>query len=225
MKNTKDKTFTQHQLEIVNELCAQHGLDPAQISFEGNNLTPIFDYEAVCALSLRLTDIASIDTVVKPIDPMRHLQSVAVCTVTLGDGRSRSVEDSAEVDEVVGNGLTIENKREADGMAQNRAVRRGIRSVGINLWNAHKTFMKNGGSITEGTTANDPRAANYREIHALATELDMISDGDRSVYANYLDASFGVVSSKDLDDLQLHQLLVNLRVMVGLKRRSQQQAA
>lgn len=230
---TTDKTYTKLQLRIVAELCQAHGLEPSQISFDGDGDTPIFDYEAVCALSLKLTDIVAIDC--KMLEPTVNALPVglvqgsvrisnAECTVTLPDGRTRTCVDSAQVGETAG-GRVFSTPREADGLAQNRAVRRGIRSVGINLWNAHNAFMRNG-KATDGTLDSDPRTPNYREIHALATELDLIVDGDKSVYRNYIAASFaGVQSSKDLDDLQLHQLLVNLRLMAGLKRREQKAAA
>src|SRR5688572_26727066 len=114
--NTKHKTYTQDQLQIVNELCSVHGLDPSQISFEGDALNPIFDYEAVCALSLKLTDIKTIDCEIKASENI--IRSVGVCTVILMDGRSRTVEDSAEIGELLGNGEKIESRRDADGIAQ-----------------------------------------------------------------------------------------------------------
>lgn len=223
MNTTQAKTFTPAQQSIVAELCLTHDLDPSQISFDGDALVPIFDYEAVSSLSLRVTDIKDIDVYISERDDTGR--STAKCTVTLPSGQTRSVEDSAELGEVTGSGRKIETIRDADGIAQNRASRRGIRSVGVNLYNAHKAFIKFGG-IAKGTTAGDPRAPNYREIHVLAEELDLITEGDKTVYQNYLAALFaGVESSKDLDDLQLHQLLVNLRAMAGIKRRDQKSAA
>lgn len=209
------RTFTQFQQPIVNELCETHGLSPEQISFDGDALIPIFDYEAVCALSLKLTDIKSIDCEIKPA--AITIRSVAVCTVILPDGRSRTVEDSAEIGEEIA-GFTIQTRRDADGMAQNRAVRRGIRSVGVNLWNAHKLF-KLTGEVAAGQPQH-PRAANYREVHAYAAELEYIVDGDDSVFRSYLAGLFdGRTSKDDLNDLELHQLLVNLRTNVAMKRR------
>lgn len=224
MKQTT--TFTLEQQSIVNEICKLHGLEPEQISFEGKELTPIFDYEAVCALSLKLTDIMTIDTTVQPIDPMRHKESKALCVVVLADGRSRSSEDSAEIDEVLGNGMKIETKREADSVAQNRAVRRGIRSVGVNLYHAHRMFLKSG-DLAQGHTRHDPRLPNYNEIHVLATELDLIVGADKTAYRRLMaELCDGVESSKDLNDIQLRQFLVTLRAMAGQQRhKAGQQAA
>lgn len=230
MKQTTN--FTLEQQPIVNEICKLHGLEPEQISFEGKELTPIFDYEAVCALSLKLTDIQAIDCQIKsnPLttfpDKLPVLGSIAVCTVILPDGRSRTVEDSAEVGEEIAPGLKIETRRDADGMAQNRAVRRGIRSVGINLYNAHRLFVKTG-SIAQGHTRHDPRLPNYNEIHALATELDLIVGADKTAYRRLMaELCDGVESSKDLNDIQLRQFLVTLRAMAGQQRhKAGQQAA
>lgn len=210
MNTQNTKTFTSDQLAIVNELCSVHGLDPSQISFEGEALNPIFDYEAVCALSLKLTDIKSIDCEVKRTDPMRHTLSIAVCTVVLPDGRTRTVEDSAELGEKLGNGETIETQRDADNMAQNRAVRRGIRSVGVNLWNAHKAFMKTG-EPTSGTTNFDPRKKLNDEIHALAAELGFTKEQYQDLLASGYDGRTSTLDLNDIERQNFARLLRSLR--------------
>jgi len=218
--NTQPKTFTPDQRQIVNELCTTHGLAPEQISFDGDALNPIFDYEAACALSLKLTDIASIETKVKDRDPMRHQQAVAVCTVTLPDGRTRTVEDSAEIGEEYAPGLSIETRRDADGMAQNRAVRRGIRSVGINLYNAHKAFMQTG-EATPGSTDIDPRTTLVKEVHALAgpNELDYTRDEYEELIAAGYD---GRTSTTDLTDKELENFAKLLRSLRRVQRSRQE---
>ncbi|MEZ5421821.1 MAG: hypothetical protein R2682_01845 [Pyrinomonadaceae bacterium] len=213
------KTYTSDQAAIVQELCRSHDLEPEQISFDGSDLNPIFDYEAVCALSLKLTDIRAIDCEIKRVDPMQHLRSVAACTVILPDGRTRTVEESAEVGEEV-NGRTLETKREADGIAQNRAVRRGIRSVGINLYKAHKTWLSNG-EATPGTTDYDQRAAVIKQIHALSDELGFSKDE----YRDLLAAGYGPrTSSSELDDFELHNFARTLRILRRVQHGRQAQA-
>lgn len=218
MATLQYKTFTEFQQPVVNELCEMHGLSPEQISFDGDALIPIFDYEANSALSVKLTDIKVLDVEIKERTAMQDpATSYAVCTVVLPDGVTRSVEDSASIGEEIA-GFKVETRRDAEGLAQNRASRRGIRSVGVNLWNAHKLF-KLTGEVAAGQ-AQHPRAANYREIHLYAAELEYIVDGEDSVFRSYLAGLFDGKTSKDeLNDLELHTLLVNLRTNVGMKRR------
>lgn len=207
MNDSTKILFTKDQAAIVEELCRSHDLEPTQISFEGSELNPIFDYEAVCALSLKLTDIRAIDCEIKTIDPMRHLTSVAACTVILPDGRTRTVEESADIGEEI-NGRTLETKRDADGLAQNRAVRRGIRSVGINLFKAHKAWLSSG-EPSAGTTDFDPRAVLVREIHALADEIGYSKHEYRELVASAFD---GRTSTTELTEPELQYFVQILRL-------------
>lgn len=219
--------YTERQMDLVQELCRTHGLQPDQISFEGTELQPIFDYEAVCALSLKLTDIESIDCRMLPptAEPLPNglgniRISNAECTVKLPDGRTRTCVDSAQLGETVA-GVIFRTPREADGLAQNRAVRRGIRSVGINLYNAHRRFIETG-SGTEGHLDHDPRKPVYAEIHMLATELDLITYGDKTKYTEYIAENYGGrTSASDLDDLELRGLQTSFRSLARLRREKQ----
>lgn len=229
---TQTYTGNDQQKRIVEELCRVHSLDPSQVSFEGDSDTPIFDYEAISTLSLRLTDIKDLDcgitdrnVVQMEIGDFTGTRITATCRVTLPDGRSRSVEATATVGEILAPGLQIATVADAEGVAQNRAARRGIRSVGVNLWRAHQAFMRNG-ERAAGTTDNDPRAPAYREIHVLAEKLDLIVDGDRKAFDHYLAEMFdGVTSKTDLNDIQLQQLITSLRAMASVLSRSNQRAA
>jgi hypothetical protein len=212
------QSLSSEQLRIVRELSDAHGLDHTQISFDGPDLMPIFDYEAVCTLSLKLTDIAHISAVIRPSDPLRPNTSIATCTVDLADGRGRTVEDSADIGERLANGVVIETAREADGIAQNRAVRRGIRSVGVNLWFAHRRFLDTG-SPASGHLGHDPRYVLYREIHALAAKIGLIVGGDKNGYEQFIAESFGGrISSLDLNDAELRQLGASLRAIAARTR-------
>jgi len=211
--STKEKTLTPTQSAIVSELTSVHGLDESQISFDGNSETPIFDYEAVCALSLKLTDIASIEC--KMLEPTVSDNphgftptriSNCECTVTLPDGRTRKCVDSAQLGETAG-GFVFGTPREADGLAQNRAVRRGIRSVGINLYNAHKAFMASG-KTQAGTLDEDPRLSQLKEIHKIADKLGYT----RREYEELLASGYdGRISTNDLNDIERQNFLRLLR--------------
>lgn len=209
------RKLTPAQAAIVKEICDLHGLDESQISFEGTEVVPFFDYEGVCALTLKLTDIQNIDCWISDRGNAEDETITAKCTVTLPDGRSRSCEGHAQLLEKLGDGGIVENWSQAEALAQSRAVRRGIRSVGVNLYNAHRKFAENG-EIVVSHTNYDPRLPIYSEIHVLAAKCDLIVDADRRAYEVFLAEMFnGTTSAKDLDDLQLRQLLVNLRALAG----------
>lgn len=211
------RTLTHEQHEILAEISHMHGLDPSQISFEGEDLTPIFDFEAVCLLSLKLTDIREIACEITNRDFDSQIVT-ARCSVRLPDGRTRVCEDSARLHEVIGDGGTIDSLRMADNVAQARAVRRGIRSVGINLWHAHKKF-KESGQVAAGHTRHDPRRPLYEEIHVLAGNLGLIDGADKENYKSFLAESYdGRTSARDLDDAELQRFLISLRAMNRVKR-------
>ena len=216
------RKLSPEQARIVREICDLHGLEENQISFEGAELTPIFDYEAVCSLSLKLTDIHSIDCWISDHGTTDDEMVAAKCKVTVPDGRSRTCEANAQLLEKLPDGGIIETLQMAQAVARARAVRLGIRSVGVNLYNAHRKFAETG-EIALGHTRHDPRLPVYSEIHVLGAKLDLIVDADKTAYRIFIDAMFpGKTSARDLNDIELHQLLVALRAMAG---RSGQRAA
>ncbi|HEV7700304.1 MAG TPA: hypothetical protein VGO43_08765 [Pyrinomonadaceae bacterium] len=230
---TKTQQFTggptAAQKGIIHELCSKFELiDPSQISFDGDDTTPIFDYEANSILSIELTDIKHLDCEIvdrdiaqAEIGDFTGTRCTAKCTVTLPDGRTRSVTETAYVGEEI-NGRKLATVREADGIAQNRASRRGIRSVGVNLWNSILKFLRTGQKAT-GNTEIDPRNTFYSEIHVIAEEIGLIVNGDRSRYEEFIAEEFkGITSSSELDDQQIVVLRDLLRSVRRSMRLSQQ---
>ncbi len=208
---TGELRYTLKQKEIVDDLCETHGLQPEQISFEGDDLSPIFDYEANSLLSLRLTDISAIDCSAITRDDQGR--STCECQVVTADGRIRSVSDSAAIGDLMHDGNAIDSVRQADAVARARASRLGIRSVGVNLYKAHKRF-KETGQIATSHVDHDPRAAKLAELHALAGDVGLIRDGDRSAYEKFIaDVFDGATSSKQLNDVDFQRLLNQLRAM------------
>lgn len=215
--NAQQRTLTHDQHETVRELAEMHGLDPGQISFEGEDPTPIFDFEAVCLLSLKLTDIQDVTCEISERDFESQIVT-ARCSVRLPDGRTRVCEDSARLHEPFADGGTIDSLRMADNVAQARAVRRGIRSVGINLWHAHKKYRESG-AVANGHTRHDPRKPVYEEVHVLAANLGLIANGNKDAYKAFLAETFdGRSSARDLDDEDLQRFLILLRAMDRVKR-------
>ncbi len=209
------KHLTPVQASIVKEYTEVHGLEESQISFEGKTETPIFDHNAISVLSLRLTEI-------QDISPTEILNDGKVITVfgktVLPDGRSRGSIGSCHIGEVLANGQTVDNEQVALGVATSRCFRQGIRNVGVNLHAAHKRFAETG-EIATSHMARDPRAANYAELHILASEIGLIIDGDKTKYREYLAENYsGRDSAKLLDDVELHRLLISFRSIARLNR-------
>jgi hypothetical protein len=147
---TGSQPLTEEQRRIIAELVQVHGLDPSQISFDGFDSTPIFDYEAVSTLTLKLTDIQHLDAIIlgRTIEEINSFPTSvckASCLVTLPDGRTRSVEETAYVGEVV-NGRTLETTRDATAWLRTVQFAAGSAASAINLWRAHQAFMRTGAS-------------------------------------------------------------------------------
>lgn len=202
------KILTADQQQLVNELIQIHGLDASQISFENGEITPIFDYEALSMLSLKLTDIQDIDVAIVSVS---QNSVTARCIVTLPDGRTRRIEESAYLDETLHDGSKIDSFKLAEQIAIARATRRGIRSVGVNLFHAHKKFMETG-EIAAGHLNNDPRYADYQEIKTIVGKLGWSDEVYRQFIADNFD---GKSSQTELNDIELQKFKIMLR---SLKR-------
>jgi hypothetical protein len=212
---TETPTFTAEQLAIVQQYVALHGLSPEQISFDGTDLTPSFDHNAISVLSLKLTDISD-------ISPTRILDEGNTITVfgktLLPDGRSRGSIGSCAIGEILANKQKVENTQVALGVATSRCFRQGIRNVGVNLHAAHLRYIATG-QIADSHLRSDPRKPVYAEIHILATEIDLIVDGDKTKYQQYLAENYaGRLTAADLDDVELHRLLIQFRSLARLQR-------
>jgi hypothetical protein len=216
--------LTHEQLKIQQEICETHDLTPENVSFEGNDPTPIFDYEAISLLSLKLTDIQHMACTTTERDPVDKRATVST-TITLPDGRTRTVEASAEWGELLPGGKVIDTMPLAEAVARSRSARLGVRSVGVNLFKAHKKF-KETGEVATAHTHWDPRKPIYDEIHAAAEDLGLIVNNDKSAYRIFIAESFGgKESAKDLDQDELRKLQVMFRALINANRFAQKKAA
>lgn len=221
-RNTTRKILNAEQEKVRNEFVEMHNLDISQISFEGDSPKPIFDYEAINTLSLRLTDIQDI----QPTRVEETGSTITVyCAVTLPDGRTRGAFGSCEIGETLYDDETIGSRKLAEATAMSRAFRRGIRSVGINLVRAHEEWKKSGAPAAAHTN-NDPRHPLYQEINRIAFKLGFkkkneYSDGtisvDKSEYEKLMATHYdGKTSAKDLNDLEIQRFISLLRTLERL---------
>lgn len=207
---TTTKLYTPEQLQLLREFKSFYGIDESQVAFEGASPEPIFTYEALNILRLRLTDIQEIEVFPGRNAPDDNFATVE-CSVCLADGRKARSFDSAAVGEVMHDGSQVENIRQAWNLAQSRAIRRGIRSVGINLLAAHRSFLETGeAAIAE---PQDLRRIRQKQLKALVKEWGH-SDAD---YRDFMERLFGARSSLDLDDIQTAQLISTYRAMLNAR--------
>lgn len=205
----KRQILTMKQHELVAEFVDSYELSPEQIAFEGESEEPIFDYEALNVLRLRLTDIqGSYPEIVERTENLITAQ----CTLHLSDGRSASDLGTAYLGETMPDGSAIETLNQAQNLALARAFRRAIRSAGVNLLKAHRKFLDTG----EPTTARQDNELNSRigrEIHALAAEVGHITKDGKEKYQDFIEHIFGKGkrSSLDLNDIEKNQLVATYR--------------
>lgn len=217
------KIKTPAQARLVKELMEAHGLDESQISFDNDSIEPIFDYEALNVLRLRLTDIQTTEPEIVERNVALGIVTVK-CTATLPDGRSASDLGSAQLDEPMPDGSTLENFMQAQNVALSRAMRRAIRAVGINLLKVHRQFMETG-EIACADIDAEFESNIGREIHKLANSWGHIKGKDKSEYQGFIENIFGsgLRSSLDLNDIQRSQLANMYRSMVMSREKAIEQ--
>lgn len=204
----RTKVLTLQQEEIQREFIQAYGLDPKQISFEGERPEPIFDFDALSTLSLALTDIPDIR--VEPGD-FNHIAGLttANCRITLRDGRAREVYGNCMVGEEMHDGTLVENIGQALNIARARALRNGLRAVAFDPLRAHNNAKANQQATTE---FSDVRSKELAEIHILGAELGYIKGEDKTAWRTMIGTYFeGKSSSAELSDLHRSQLLGMLR--------------
>lgn len=230
MNSNQKRTIKQQ--EIINEMSGIHGLDERQISFEEDSTEPIFDYEALNVLRLRLTDIQTTEPEIVERNMTLGIVT-ARCWVYLPDGRSasdlgsaqftvRSAEDYSRIveGESMPDGSILDSQMKAQNVALSRALRRAIRAVGVNLMKAHRAFADDG-EITQGDVDEEFQSKIGREIHSYAIKFGHITGSgkntDKTRYQNFIESLFGFKkrSTLDLNDIEKSQLANTYRTLVN----------
>lgn len=209
---SKRNVLTLDQEALVHEFVTTYDLSPEQISFDGESTEPIFDYEALNVLRLRLTDIHH--TTLGIVERNESLGLVTVeCTATLADGRSATDLGSAQFNEVLPDGSVVGSLLNAQNVALARALRRVIRAVGYNLLKAHKQYVQSG-FISPAEIDEEFKSNIGKEIHALASEYGHIIGKEKTAYQNFMQNLFGKSSTLELNDIQKSQLASIYRSML-----------
>lgn len=208
----RPRTLTPTQEQLVHEFMQVYGLERSQISFDGDNPDPIFDFDALSLLSLQLSDIQSIRVIPGNLNGLTGL-ATSSCAVTLPDGRSREFFGAAVMGEVMHDNSMVDDIKQALDISQARALRRGLRAVGWDPLRAHQDFIAGRGvALGVGPAPDDQRKAELAQAHTLGAEIGVIAGADKSGWRKLLSIWFpGKESSAALNDIERAQLLAILR--------------
>lgn len=222
------RILTDEQQRIAAEFAINYQIDMSQISFEGDNPEPIFDYEALNLLRLQLSDIQTTDSEIAERNMQLGIVTVR-CTAVLPDGRSASDLGSAQFatyddeskqqlteGEVMPDGTRIENMLQAQNVALARALRRALRAVGFNPVRARNQFLQTG-KPTFADIDQEFQSPIGKEIHKLAADWGHIVGKDKTGYQDFIEGIFGngKRSTLDLNDIEKSQLANMYRTLLG----------
>ncbi len=224
--------LTTEQQNIADEFVADYNFEYSQISFEGNSPEPIFDYEALNVLRLRLTNIQMTEPEV--VERNTRLGIVTVkCAAILPDGRSASDLGSAQYatfdeenrrltdGEIMPDGSELGSMLKAQNVALSRALRRAIRSVGVNLLKAHYEYRRNG-KVAIAEIDTEFQSPVGKELHQVATEWGHIRKKDKTDYQDFMARMFGGKrSSLELNDIEKSQFVNIYRTMLKSRAAAQ----
>ncbi len=168
---TSPQTLTKAQLELQREFCRDYGFNPNQISFDGDE--PIFDFDALSVLSMRLCDLPDIHIDLSQVNAQLGL-ATSTGLVVLPGGKTRKTFAAAIVHEEMPDGNPIRDMGQAIAVSRARALRIVLRAVGFDPVAAHKVFKSSNGTRKLELLPIDLRTRELAEIHMLAQALDFI---------------------------------------------------
>lgn len=219
-QKTTGKYTTLAQSQIAQEFCQVYGFAPSQISFEGEQTDPIFDFDALSLLALELTNHHDITVDFGDLNPVTGL-ATARCYVELADGRVRRVFGSCIVGDFMPDGSTISTLQQALTVARARSLRIGLRAVGFDPVRAHYEREKNGVVEDSPVSSEEQQRSNdLKQIHILAKEVGLIQEDNKTKYVRTLESFFNVTSSADLSPLQRAQFIATLKALKNARSAS-----
>jgi hypothetical protein len=224
MKTTTDRqpssvagrTYSRAQNAIQKEFCDAYGFAPAQVGFDGPSLDPIFDFDALALLSIKLCDLPTVETELASVDRLAGMAE-ARGIVVLPNGNTRKIFAVGLVGELMPDGEPIRDIQQAINVARARVLRVLLRAVGFDPVAAHKIFKESGGTQMLELVPVDPRLKQLAEIHLHAQALDLIvvsGDGfvNKQLYQSRMSMICnGKTSCRDLTDQERATWLQCLR--------------
>lgn len=171
--NGRLRTYSKEQRAIQKEFCDAYGFTPEQVGFDGPSVDPIFDFDALAMLSIKLCDLPHVETDLGTVDRLLGL-ATARGIVTLPNSNTRKIFASAMIGELMPDGEPIKDINQAILVARARAFRNILRAVGFDPVAAHKVFKESNGTQQLALAPVDPRLKQLAEIHLHAQALDLI---------------------------------------------------
>lgn len=216
------RVLTLAQEEIVRDFTDAYDIERDQIGFRGEDLEPIFDFDALSILALALTDFREISVEPGDFNAIGGV-ATATCGVVLSDNRLRGAYGHCVIGQQLHDGSEVTDLSMAMGVARARALRTGLRMAGFDPVRAHRARQGEALAFTPAEEI-DPRTKDLRQIHAFAQELFWVKDGDDSEYRRQINTLYpGITSAGDMTDQQRSQFIA---IMGGLqKARTQAQSA
>lgn len=220
------RTYSREQLRLQTEFINAYNLTPDQISFDGQSLDPIFDFDALALLSTKLSDLPHVEIDLGSVDRLLGM-ATARGIVTLPNGNTRKIFATAQVGELMPDGDSIVDINRAINVARARALRVMLRTVGFDPVAAHRVFKESEGTQMLELVPVDLRLKQLREIHLHAQALDLIvigGDGkvNKQLYQQRMSmVCDGKTSCRQLDDQECAKWLQCLRAWskaAGLRR-------
>src|SRR5262245_31442610 len=100
---------TLKQAELAQEFILAYDLTAEQISFDGENIEPTFDFEALSTLALRLANFTDIQVTLYDVNTQTGYVSCQ-CSVELPGGARRSFFGVSFIGETLPSGETINDQ-------------------------------------------------------------------------------------------------------------------
>jgi len=214
------KQLTREQRALVKDFCDTYGFKEQQIGFDGASLDPIFDFDALSVLSLRLCNLPKLIVTFAGFEGNFAFANVRV---QLTNGNEREFFASSQMGELMPDGSPVTSAVQMSNLARARALRVGLRAATFDPVKAHEA-AKRGENVIDFTPGKfvDP---GLRECHMLGEELGFIKrDGkkvvDRSEYDRLLATYFnGKTSTAELRPQERAQWIVMLRSWKNARER------
>lgn len=194
--------------QIKEQFKAAYDIDPEQIFFDEKG-SPFFDHEALQLLAIKLApQVRNIEIELAQLSKADRFV-VASCSVYLEDGRARTTTGSVLLS--TAGSEEDENKafESAVLLANSRALRSGLRSIGFDPIKAHLAAQNGNVIELKPRTAADEFTITQKAIHALRDEMNLADD----VYRRYLILATKKSSTKQMNEQEIRQALTYLQAL------------
>jgi hypothetical protein len=217
------RTYTRQQQKLREEFCSAYNFAPEQIGFDGSSLDPIFDFDALSVLSVKLCNLPHVDV---DFGSVEHSIDMATSRgyAVLPNGNTRKIFGTAVVGETMHDGRRIENIHQAVKVSRARALRTILRAVGFDPVAAHREHKQTGNVIELQLPSTKFRNNELAECHILGQRLGYIVRDEkgklisRTQYDNLMATYFqGQTSTGGLEDNERATWLGMLRAWASAR--------